>query len=132
MFIYRQFLQKSSEAWGQILLCFIHPVSFLRRICTSECFEPGYIHWANLLALFERDRWRGLTSEDNESRKILLNPAHQCKAQGFIKVFVLKELYHTSTGKQKNPAKITQKRKAVIIKRHFNLKYINKCTMNSQ
>lgn len=124
-------LAEGSGAWGWTPLCFSNTVSFLGRICKSECFGPGYIHWVNPLSLLERDGWRGLTFEDNERRKIILNPAHQCTAQGFIKVFLLKKRYSTSTGKQKIRQN-HKKRKAVIIKRHFNLKYINKCTMNSQ
>lgn len=84
-------------------------------------------------SLFELDKCKEiwLLSTDNEKRKILLNPVQQCKTQGLIKVSLLKELCNTSTGKQ-NIRQNHKKRKAVIIKRDFNLKYINKCTMNSQ
>lgn len=36
VFVYRQFLQKDSEAGGWTLLCFNHIATFLRRICKSE------------------------------------------------------------------------------------------------
>lgn len=84
-------------------------------------------------SLFELDKCKEiwLLSPYNEKRKILLNPVQQCKTQGLIKVSLLKELCNTSTGKQ-NIRQDRKKRKAVIIKRDFNLKHINKCTMNSQ
>lgn len=91
----------------------------LYQLCRPPC-----LNWTNVK---RSDFW----ATYNEKRKILLNPVQQCKTQGLIKVSVLKELCNTSTGKQ-NIRQNRKKRKAVIIKRDFNLKYINKCTMNSQ
>ena len=129
-FIY--FVEGSGSMGLHTTLLYLYSCFFSQRtlqigvLCVRlyQLGRPPYLNWTNVQ---RSDFWATF----NEKRKILLNPVQQCKLRALLK-FPYSRNYVILPQGNKISDKIAKKRKAVIIKRDFNLKYINKCTMNSQ